>query len=556
MAGDTIVENQRAFVVRFLRAFVVCALFAIIVAASASGQTTTYTYTGSAFTRFSIPSGETATFFTCPPICKITGSLTMAEPLGPNFFGGITPLSFTFTDGLTTFTNLNSTFFAFAEVATNGQGQITLWIIDAIAPAAPGANISSIYGGSVNPTAFFSIVNEALPVGGGDTAEYYGVIIETGEYVQVEAQDLFSPGTWTSSCQLNKSDVTFYPLGPPLGPPLSANFEETGMFAQFQPTQSGTPISLIDLAQQCNYTAFDWQQTITKYPAPSNPTSCLPTGPVLCLAAINNPFVVLATPPGSAFSDPPPVGYTYFLYGNPALWDAYYLANPFYYNPAKVPTDCAEFNKDGSSCKLPISSSDDFTLYFFDQPKDYLLPAGQNMAFTTSLVGVLNSNGSNVVGPVIRQWSWISTYNGENGGVEETASSVPDDGSGTGGITITNIDGVPQTPPTVGCMVNPNTLWPPNGKSVTVTVSGNITAGTSALTATTYAVIDEYGQDHPSGSITLGAGGSYSFTVPLIASRNGNDPNGRTYTIYVRAQDPIGNVGVCSTVVTVPHDQG
>jgi hypothetical protein len=90
-----------------------------------------------------------------------------------------------------------------------------------------------------------------------------------------------------------------------------------------------------------------------------------------------------------------------------------------------------------------------------------------------------------------------------------------------------------------------------------VTVSGVITPGTSALVpgGTTYAVTDEYGQVQPSGSVALGSGGSYSFGVSLIAARNGNDTDGRTYTITVFAQDKV-NVGTCSAVVTVPHDQG
>jgi len=93
---------------------------------------------------------------------------------------------------------------------------------------------------------------------------------------------------------------------------------------------------------------------------------------------------------------------------------------------------------------------------------------------------------------------------------------------------------------------------------VSVTVSGTVTAGTQAIRpgGTTYAVIDEYGQIQPSGTITLGAEGTYSFGVWLIAARNGIDLKGRTYTIKLITTDQIGNVGSCSAVVTVPHDQG
>jgi hypothetical protein len=120
--------------------------------------------------------------------------------------------------------------------------------------------------------------------------------------------------------------------------------------------------------------------------------------------------------------------------------------------------------------------------------------------------------------------------------------------------------GVSDTlPPVITTSANPATLWPPNGKMVSVTISGTITdleSGVDASTAT-YAVADEYGLVQPSGSITtLGANGEYSFMIQLQASRNGNDKDGRLYTIAVRAQDNVGNAGSASTVVTVPHDQG
>ena len=115
-----------------------------------------------------------------------------------------------------------------------------------------------------------------------------------------------------------------------------------------------------------------------------------------------------------------------------------------------------------------------------------------------------------------------------------------------------------QSPPSVTCAATPNTLWPPNGKPVVVTVSGTVTPGAQPIASggAAYAVVDEYGQVQPSGRITLGVGGSYSFGVSLIAARNGDDHDGRTYTIVVGAKDAIGRLGSCSTVVTVPHDQG
>jgi hypothetical protein len=93
---------------------------------------------------------------------------------------------------------------------------------------------------------------------------------------------------------------------------------------------------------------------------------------------------------------------------------------------------------------------------------------------------------------------------------------------------------------------------------IPVTISGKITDAESGVNASTaaYAVIDEYRQVEPKGSVALKPDGSYSFTIQLQASRNGNDRDGRQYTITVSAQDNAGNKGSAATGVIVPHDQG
>ena len=115
------------------------------------------------------------------------------------------------------------------------------------------------------------------------------------------------------------------------------------------------------------------------------------------------------------------------------------------------------------------------------------------------------------------------------------------------------------TPPTVTSVsVTPATLWPPNGKLVPVTIVATITDAGSGVdpSTTAYAVEDEYGSVEPSGSLTLGADGRYTATIALQASRNGNDKNGREYTITVHAENLAGNEGSAATSVIVPHDQG
>jgi hypothetical protein len=125
-------------------------------------------------------------------------------------------------------------------------------------------------------------------------------------------------------------------------------------------------------------------------------------------------------------------------------------------------------------------------------------------------------------------------------------------------VLLNNSQSLDRIPPVITLSVTPKVLWPPKGNMLPVTISGTIidTGSGVNLSSAAYFVTDEYGLIQPTGSLTLGAGGSYSFTVLLQASRRGSDLNGRQYSITVRASDNAGNAGSKSTVVTVPHDRG
>jgi hypothetical protein len=114
------------------------------------------------------------------------------------------------------------------------------------------------------------------------------------------------------------------------------------------------------------------------------------------------------------------------------------------------------------------------------------------------------------------------------------------------------------TPPDIRVSATPDTLWPPNGKLVEVTLVATITDVGSVVNpnTVTYEVIDEYGSVQPRDDIPLGEDGRYTAIIPLQASRHGNDTDGRRYTITVSAFDNEGNEGVAPAIVTVPHDQG
>ena len=124
-------------------------------------------------------------------------------------------------------------------------------------------------------------------------------------------------------------------------------------------------------------------------------------------------------------------------------------------------------------------------------------------------------------------------------------------------VELSAID-IDNTPPALTIIATPETLWPPNGRLVPVTIVATITDAGSGVdpSTTAYAVEDEYGSVEPSGSLTLGQDGRYTATIGLEASRRGNDADGRRYTITVSAQDNAGNERVDTAIVTVPQNQG
>jgi uncharacterized protein YjbI with pentapeptide repeats len=120
----------------------------------------------------------------------------------------------------------------------------------------------------------------------------------------------------------------------------------------------------------------------------------------------------------------------------------------------------------------------------------------------------------------------------------------------TKSFTVTVIN----NPPTLSVTATPPTLlWSPNKTMTPVTVSGVVTS--VSLASAKYKVTDEYGKVQPAGNITVGANGAYSFVVSLEAYRNGNDADGRLYTILVTVTDTQGRIATATAIVMVPHNQ-
>ena len=131
-----------------------------------------------------------------------------------------------------------------------------------------------------------------------------------------------------------------------------------------------------------------------------------------------------------------------------------------------------------------------------------------------------------------------------------------DQAGNSASATVSGIN-IDATAPNVTATADPGTIWSPNGKKVTVTVSGKVTdTGSGVVPASgTFSVLDEYDQDQPSGMFTIAADGNYSFDVQLTGSRRGSDGDGRLYTITVGAKDAAGNAGLAEPPSITVHDQ-
>lgn len=106
---------------------------------------------------------------------------------------------------------------------------------------------------------------------------------------------------------------------------------------------------------------------------------------------------------------------------------------------------------------------------------------------------------------------------------------------------------IDNTPPTLAINLSRSILWPVNHKLVDVVVGGGASDSGSGIVSVEITVTDEYG-------VYSGTLGGFGSRVRLEAWREGNDLDGRHYTITAVAVDAAGNRITSSTEVVVPHD--
>jgi hypothetical protein len=109
--------------------------------------------------------------------------------------------------------------------------------------------------------------------------------------------------------------------------------------------------------------------------------------------------------------------------------------------------------------------------------------------------------------------------------------------------------------PTLGLTANPSTISVPNGRMVPVSIFGTGSDG-SGLSQVSYVVTDEYGMALSIKPRSLsGTGASWVETLLVEARRNGNDRDGRLYTIVATVIDAAGRTTTAQATVRVLHDQ-
>jgi hypothetical protein len=113
-----------------------------------------------------------------------------------------------------------------------------------------------------------------------------------------------------------------------------------------------------------------------------------------------------------------------------------------------------------------------------------------------------------------------------------------------------------KTAPIINLSASPTSIWPPDGRTVNVTISGDGSDAASGLSSVSYAVSDEYGSSLAIPARTLsGASATWEDVLGVEASRNGEDLDGRLYRVTATLTDAAGHTSTVSVDIIVPHDQ-
>jgi hypothetical protein len=323
--------------------------------------------------------------------------------------------------------------------------------------------------------------------------------------------------------------------------------------------------TLPEYAATCGFASFDWQQQITVDPGGD---TIRPSNPSLNLMNISPIDGSLVAGPSSAtglasnypaYYDPPPGGYIGGGYTEHPVPNSYPFFYPHAPSPEFVPGGWCTLISPASTPLCPpyplVVSADDTALSFFDDPTQHNLrgvapatnpPVGTFLAFSTSLVGISTQpiqgsvscgTGSALYCTTLYSWTWNSTFNGTAGGVSQTASIYPiDPGSGTGGITITSINGV-QLPSVVSANQVATTASGLAYSRVSQTFNGTVTLrniSSSVITGPLQILFAGMPANVTLVNATANLSGTPYLTVPAVASL----APGQSVTVGIQFKNP------------------
>jgi len=207
--------------------------------------------------------------------------------------------------------------------------------------------------------------------------------------------------------------------------------------------------------------------------------------------------------------------------------------------------------------------------------KTSLAEATQSSSFASFFVALTS-------GSLPRTWVTRSDYitlNGPQGsGAVSLTISVPASahaGTYTGAIRPTGIRASEQTttevlnlyvevmekgacnqPPTIsGVVAGESIVRANNKKPLTFEFTGNISSLPGCTTEKAYFILsDEYGELDKSEPIQLDDAGNFRVAIPVIASRQGNDKDGRLFTVAFGADNEAGTTVGGEQRIVISHD--
>ena len=94
-----------------------------------------------------------------------------------------------------------------------------------------------------------------------------------------------------------------------------------------------------------------------------------------------------------------------------------------------------------------------------------------------------------------------------------------------------------------------------NNKQVHIELSGSVTVPDGCeIDSAQYQLTDEYGELDIIEELQVDEGGSFAVAIPMVASRKGDDKDGRLYTVKFVAENEAGVGDSVETNIVVEHD--